>query len=55
MKINNKFISILLVAMVIIDIADGSFKRASILTFIKLILLITCFILLFISERKDGK
>jgi hypothetical protein len=52
----NRKISILLIALVIMDILDGDFAALSILDGIKIILYILCFVLLIqnISEDKES-
>jgi hypothetical protein len=50
----NKKISILLAALVVLNILDGDFKALSVLDIAKVILYIICFALLIRNER-EGK
>jgi hypothetical protein len=50
----NKKISILLAALVVLNILDGDFKALSVLDIVKVTLYIICFALLIRNER-EGK
>lgn len=50
----NKKISLLLVALVILDILDGDFNTLSVLDIIKVVLYMICFVLL-IWNGREGK
>lgn len=49
---NNKF-SILILAMVVMDVIDGDFKTLSILDILKIVLYVLCFVLLLQGAKKE--
>lgn len=48
-----KKVSIMLVALVVLDIVDGDFVKMSALDIVKLLLYIVCFALLIMDGRKE--
>lgn len=49
----NKFIGIILIAIVLLNIIDGDFSHPSFLDIIKILLLVICFILLIKKEKRN--
>jgi hypothetical protein len=50
-----KFATIILIAIVILNIIDGDFSNPSYLDYIKMILIAVCFILMMIGGKKNGR
>jgi hypothetical protein len=50
-----KFATIILLAIVILNIIDGEFSNPSYLDYIKMILIVLCFIFMIVGGKKDGR